>query len=544
MIKLFKSTDTEFKSNGDKIIKPLKAQVYKEDNGDFFLDLETDLSFINDLTAGAILVAPTPNKEQAFRISKIQKTRMKIIVKAYHVYYDTKNYLVEDTYLNKKDCDFVIRYLNQHTDNKSPFIVDSNIKNIESFRCEKKSLYEAIQIILEKWGGHLVRDNFNISIKSDISKDNGVEIRYAKNLKELTSDENWDNVVTKLLPVGKDGILLNHMNNDEDVYINAPTNYKLPYTKVIHFSQDIDKNDFKIEQEQNQPDNNGQNNRERLDEQAYISALIADLKSQAQKHILKHCIPEINYTLKANSDKITDIGNIIRVIDNRLGIDILAHVTSFKYDCILKKYVEIAFGNIKHKTSNLIDFVMGKCSGLITRNTHDTQARINAIDETFSSDINFLQKNLTELSTKIKGSILTAKLSETITNLAENINTVLTLHSIEQTSDLIMGFKGICINNNVYQIKISAMVSYEAKKASGNRTILIIKNDFRPQNILATTTNYLIASQRITISIAPITIRVRKSDIIYLCYLTPQKDDIIYGHNNNNLTYLTVEIIK
>ena len=210
--------------------------------------------------------------------------------------------------------------------------------------------------------------------------------------------------------------------------------------------------------------------------------------------------------MKANSDKITDIGNIIRVIDNRLGIDILAHVTSFKYDCILKKYVEIAFGNIKHKTSNLIDFVMGKCSSLITRNTHDTQARINAIDETFSSDINFLQKNLTELSTKIKGSILTAKLTE-------NINTVLTLHSIEQTSDLIMGFKGICINNNVYQIKISAMVSYEAKKASGNRTILIIKNDIRPQNILATTTNYLIASQRITISIAPITIRVRKGDI-------------------------------
>ena len=98
MIKLFKFNDKEFDSNGDKIIQPLKAQVYKEDNGEFYLDLETDLSYINDLKLLAILVVPLPQGEQAFRISRIQKTRMKIIVKAYHVYYDSKNYLIKDNY--------------------------------------------------------------------------------------------------------------------------------------------------------------------------------------------------------------------------------------------------------------------------------------------------------------------------------------------------------------------------------------------------------------------------------------------------------------
>ena len=45
MIKLFKSTDLTFDSNGDKIINATKAIVHKEDNGDFYLDFEYFLRF-------------------------------------------------------------------------------------------------------------------------------------------------------------------------------------------------------------------------------------------------------------------------------------------------------------------------------------------------------------------------------------------------------------------------------------------------------------------------------------------------------------------
>ena len=43
MIKLFKSTDTNFTSNGEKILHPLKAIVTKEDNGDYYLSIEDSL---------------------------------------------------------------------------------------------------------------------------------------------------------------------------------------------------------------------------------------------------------------------------------------------------------------------------------------------------------------------------------------------------------------------------------------------------------------------------------------------------------------------
>ena len=56
MIKLFGSIDTLFSSNGDKTIIPTKAKVHKEDNGDYYLDLETNLDYINDIVQGNIIV--------------------------------------------------------------------------------------------------------------------------------------------------------------------------------------------------------------------------------------------------------------------------------------------------------------------------------------------------------------------------------------------------------------------------------------------------------------------------------------------------------
>ena len=75
MIKVFGQTDTSFVSNGDVVLLPLKAKVHKEDNGDYYLDLETGLEYIDYLTEGNIVVANTPQGEQAFRIGNVQKTK-------------------------------------------------------------------------------------------------------------------------------------------------------------------------------------------------------------------------------------------------------------------------------------------------------------------------------------------------------------------------------------------------------------------------------------------------------------------------------------
>ena len=549
MIKLFKFNDKEFNSNGDKIITALKAQVYKEDNGEFYLDLETSLRYINDLKLLAILVVDLPQGAQAFRISKIQKTKMKIIVKAYHVYYDGKNYLIKDNYVFRRACDFALKYLNENTDTKSPFNVSSDVTKIESFRCVRNSLCEAIQTIVEKWGGHIVRDNFNIRIQSQIGRDNGIEIRYAKNLKELTCEASWDNVVTKLLPVGKNGILLNGLNENEDVYITSNVKYELPFTKAINFGQDIDEKDFRI-------DKNNENSQ--VDKLRYKSALITDLREKAKKYIEENEKPKVNYTLKAHLDNISDIGDVITVIDERLGINISTTVTAFKYDCILGKYNEIVFGNIKNTASNLIDYVVSKCSSLITKQEHSMQEWINSSQTVIGNQLTSLTANFNKLESRVKNSIFTAFLGANVTLLQKNKHTPLILRAtrdVQNMPELSIQAQGIKIIYNqlaiadrlerYYWVKISAMVSYEAVGGSGSRTISIIKNvTERRKIILVTTTNYMVPGQPCTVAIPPILVRVRQGDVISLCYRTSQENDVIHGNAEGNLTYLTVEIIK
>lgn len=359
MIKLFNTTDTFFSSNGDKVIIPLRAKVHKEDNGSFYLDFECSLDYINDIVAGNILVAPTPQGEQAFRISSVTATRSKLSAKCYHVFYDSKNYLIEDSYVVDKDCNDALDHLNSATDTTSPFTTLSDITNINTFRCVRKSLYEAIQTVLERWGGHLIRDNWNIKIMSSIGQDNGVTIRYGKNLKSITCETNWDNVVTKIMPVGKDGILLNALDSNKDVYIYSGVTYDIPFTKTVSFEQDINAEDYGTEEE-------------------YQQALLDDLLIQAEDYVNTNCYPQTNYTLKANLEKVTDIGDVIEVDDERLGIIVLTNVISYDYDCILGKYTELEFGNFTQKLSNLMSTISNNTQNAITESNQNLQITLSS----------------------------------------------------------------------------------------------------------------------------------------------------------------------
>ena len=209
MIKIFSASDTDFTSNGDVVISnATKANVRKADNGDYYLDFECGLEYVDYIIANNIIVVPTPQGDQAFRITSFDATRKKITAKAWHIFYDSANYLIADSYVVDKNCNDALDHLNTATDTQSPFTTLSNVQTIDSYRCVRTSLQEAISVLLQRWGGHLVRDNWNIKIMNSIGQDNGVTIQYKKNLKEITAKYDWSNVVTKLLPVGYDGLLL------------------------------------------------------------------------------------------------------------------------------------------------------------------------------------------------------------------------------------------------------------------------------------------------------------------------------------------------
>ena len=344
MIKVFGSTDKSFLSNGDIVINPVKAKVKKSDNTEFYLDIETGLEYIDYLVQDNIIVSPTPQGEQPFRIGNVTKTKNKISFRAYHVFYDSKNYLIQDSYVDDKNCNDALDHLNMATEPLSPFSTISDVTTVNSFRCVRKSLYEAILTVLERWGGHLVWDGFTIAIRNEIGVDNGVTVEYAKNLKDITCSEDWSSVVTKLLPVGRDGLLL------PEIFLTSETQYDVPYTKTVSFNQEIEESEYESPEE-------------------YQEALIEDLRGQATLYLNQNCVPKVNYSLKANLEKITDIGDIVMVYDRRIGVNILTNVISYEYDVLLGKYTNIEFGNFKRSLSDLMSGITAKIDKTVTEET-------------------------------------------------------------------------------------------------------------------------------------------------------------------------------
>lgn len=341
MLKVFQPTDKVFNTNGDAVINATRAIVKKVDNSSFELSLECSLDYSDFIKVNNIVVCPTPTGEQAFFIANFEKTRTKIKATCKHLYYLSDNYLIADSFVVDKTCNDALDHLNNATDTPSPFTTLSDVSGVNSYRCVRKSLNEAISVVLERWGGHLVRDNYNIQIRETIGADNGVTIQYRKNLKEITVSENWENVCTKLLPVGKDGFTL------DTLYLYSDIQYDIPFTKTVSFSQDINKDDYSSDEQ-------------------YISALRADLIAQGQKYLELSQYPAINYTLSANLEKITDIGDVVKVYDERLGVDIITNVIAYEYDAILGKYNAVEFGNMQANLSDLLNSVSNSINKEVT----------------------------------------------------------------------------------------------------------------------------------------------------------------------------------
>lgn len=348
MIRLFGVTDRSFQSNGDRIIEPLEAIVHKEDNGPFYLSLTCDLSYVDDLTEGRIVICPTPQGDQPFRVHNVTQTRKKVTAQCRHVFYDTENYLIADSYVVDRDANDALYHLNAATEPTSPFTTISDISTQNSFRCVRKSLYEAIQEVLERWGGHLVRDGWNIGVRENIGRDNGVTVEYAKNLREITVAYDWSEVVTKIMPEGFDGLML------PEVYIDSDIQYAVPYTKCIQFDQNVDREAYL--------DENGT-----LDEEAYTQAMIADLRTQATAYLEEHSVPQVNYSLEANLERITDIGDTVQVNDRRLGLSLLTNVIEYEYNPILDKYTQVQFGNFQRTLNGLVSNMASRAEALVER---------------------------------------------------------------------------------------------------------------------------------------------------------------------------------
>ena len=315
------------------MLKALKSQGIAGGCNDYFVELEDPLENLEYYQKGMIVRVPTPWGVQGFRCDNPSIQNNRITCKAWHLTYDARNYLIEDAYAVNKNCNDALNHFNDATDVPSPFTVLSDITTTLSTRAIRVSLYDIFEKLIgtDKYGGHWVRDNYNFAIRQAIGQDRGVTLAYRKNITDIEISENWDDVCTKLLPYTT-GDSITIQLDETYVELNEEL-YDIPYSKTLKFENPYAIEDFASEEE-------------------FIATSKAWLLQEAHKYLDEHKFPQINYSVSASINNVSDVGDLIYVKHPKCKVDITTNVIAVRYDAIKRRYTKIEFGNFKKEIKN------------------------------------------------------------------------------------------------------------------------------------------------------------------------------------------------
>lgn len=240
-MKIYLQNEIDFSKNGLGFLTDiLDANVIEELNGDYYLTFDYVLNgrLSEYLVQDNIVVCKVADgTEQPFRIKRVVKDFEKINVYAQHIFYDLLNNMVLDTSPTNLTCQSFGEWVLSRTNFATDFTFTSDIGNSASARYVRRNPIEIIMGDLENsmlnlFGGDLVRNKFTISINVQRGSADGVKLIFGKNINEIKITTDTTSIVTRVLPLGFDGLML------PEVYVDATNidDYLTPRIAKVEFS--------------------------------------------------------------------------------------------------------------------------------------------------------------------------------------------------------------------------------------------------------------------------------------------------------------------
>jgi phage minor structural protein len=210
MMLVYDSKTTQFNNDGLGAVVPSSCVVSEEINGAFELELTHPIDSFGKwkrLQKSNIIRVNTHRNVQAFRIYRVVKNAVDgtIKVNARHIFYDLLANFVEDVRPTDKTGAEAGQQILSGCQYLTPFAFASDITHIATAYYLRQSPVQAFlgdtdQAFITRWGGEIVRDNFNIAINTRLGADNGVQIAYGKNMAGLEFQGDASGVATRILP--------------------------------------------------------------------------------------------------------------------------------------------------------------------------------------------------------------------------------------------------------------------------------------------------------------------------------------------------------
>lgn len=361
MITVHDRTATTFTATGLGVLdrETINPIVTEELGGEFSLTFTypADGPAATHLVVENIVAAPVPGLEQrqGFRINEVVTTLDGMLeVNAFHVFYDLAANLIADTYVVNKTAKGALTQILGAANTSHGFTAtSSDTVTRSSARMVRMPIAAALMDAGEnntfaaRWGGELTRDNFHIHHSARRGRNTGVVIRDRKNLTGFESAIDFSTVVTRILPVGYDGLLL------PELYVDSLKlgDYVVPRIRVIRYGQVKAITDKDNPREGELPLDQAHAQLRRL-AAAEFSARHVDEPSGSYKIRFSDLSQTREYADLARLETV-EIGDTVTVRHADLGVALTARVVAYEYNPLTGQYISVELGTVARKFTSV-----------------------------------------------------------------------------------------------------------------------------------------------------------------------------------------------
>ena len=384
MIEIYLKNNTNYDKNGDITLNPTSC-TYKESEKELtlehFLDEDGRWKYINFEN---VIAAEENGKKKFYRIYNVVRELYSVTAYARPIFYDLIDKVLLDVRptnkIGKEALDIILA--------DTGFTGHSNISNLSTAYYVRKNIVEALlgdeeNSFINRWGGEFYCENFDVYINDRIGADNGVRVEFGYNLNEIEEDVNIEEVVTRIIPTGYDGIML----DGETPWVDSPliNKYTQPKMRVIEFS------DVKVKESSD-------------DEEGF------DTIEEARAELIRQCNllyendidkPAVNYKIDminlANTTAYKDFkmlvevnkGDTVTCYIKHLDMDVKARVIDYERDLITGEYTYIELGNAVSNFFNKQADIQSQVDNILNDNgsvnAGTVEGAINAIKTQFKA---------------------------------------------------------------------------------------------------------------------------------------------------------------
>ena len=298
--------------------------------------VQTNVGFRNQVIEARQL------RDQPFRIYRVVPELDKITVYARHIFYDLLDNMVKSLKPSPSAVGAsVVQSLSGACLSSHDFSFYSDLTSTaEDVEWENVNPVEAMlgeNGLVSKYGAELARDWYDVFLVKRVGNDTDASIREKKNLTGISYDVDETDVVTRIMPTGEDAD--GNILYLPELYLDSPNLNAYTHPKWIH----LPVSEAKEVTDGDEPKSKAQ--------------CYAEMRKAAQAEFDVGCdLPTV--TLKVDFVNCSDaeeykqyvaltnifLGDSVRVIARRIGVEVSMRMTQYTYDCLTRKYTSVTLG--------------------------------------------------------------------------------------------------------------------------------------------------------------------------------------------------------